>query len=64
MEVSGQLYALADLPPGERTPGAHCIGGWMGPRTGLGDVEKGIEHRFSGRRTYHLVHMMQSDLFI
>jgi hypothetical protein len=21
------------LPPGERTPGTHCTGGWVGPQT-------------------------------
>jgi hypothetical protein len=26
----------AALCQGERTPGTHCIGGWMGPRAGLG----------------------------
>jgi hypothetical protein len=26
--------------PEERTPGTHWIGGWMGPRTGLADMEK------------------------
>jgi hypothetical protein len=25
-------------PAGERAPGTHCIGGWMGPRAGLDDV--------------------------
>jgi hypothetical protein len=25
---------------GERAPGTHWIGGWMGPRAGLEDVEK------------------------
>jgi hypothetical protein len=25
--------------PGERAPGTHWIGGWVGPRTGLDDVE-------------------------
>jgi hypothetical protein len=25
---------------GERAPGTHWIGGWVGPRTGLDDVEK------------------------
>jgi hypothetical protein len=39
MEVSGQLHALADLPPGERAPCTHCIGGWVGPRAGLDAVE-------------------------
>jgi hypothetical protein len=24
-----------DLPPGERTPSTHWIGGWVGPRAGL-----------------------------
>jgi hypothetical protein len=26
--------------PRERTPGTHWIGGWMGPRAGLDDMEK------------------------
>jgi hypothetical protein len=26
--------------PGERAAGTHCIGGWVGPRAGLDDVEK------------------------
>jgi hypothetical protein len=26
--------------PGERAPVPHSIGGWVGPRAGLGDVEK------------------------
>jgi hypothetical protein len=43
--------------PGERTPGTHCTGGWVGPRAGL-DTEPrekillplpGIEPRSSGR---------------
>jgi hypothetical protein len=25
---------------GERAPGTHCIGSWVGPRDGLDDVEK------------------------
>jgi hypothetical protein len=28
--------------PGERAPGTHWIGGWVGPRAGLDDVEKRI----------------------
>jgi hypothetical protein len=35
MGVSGQHQAPAALTPGERTPGTHCTGGWVGPRTGL-----------------------------
>jgi hypothetical protein len=26
--------------PGEKAPGTHWIGGWVGPRAGLDDVEK------------------------
>jgi hypothetical protein len=40
----------------ERAPGTHCIGGWVGPRTGLEDMEKrkflslmGLELRCLGR---------------
>jgi hypothetical protein len=35
MDMSGQLHALQ-----ERAPGAHRIGGWVGPRAGLNTVEK------------------------
>jgi len=42
MEVSGQLHALAALPPGE-SPGTHYIGGWVGPRAGLDAVARRIE---------------------
>jgi hypothetical protein len=42
--------------PGERTPGTHWIGGWMGPRDGLDNVENrkfltflGLELRLFGR---------------
>jgi hypothetical protein len=38
--MSGQLHTQAALPPGERTPGIHCIGGWVGPRAGLDVVVK------------------------
>jgi hypothetical protein len=27
--------------PGERVPGTHCIRGWVNPRAGLDDMEKG-----------------------
>jgi hypothetical protein len=40
MEVSGQLHASVALPPRERAPGTHWIGGWMGPRAGLDTVSK------------------------
>jgi hypothetical protein len=54
MGVSGQPQRFS---PGERTPGTHCIGGWVGPRAGL-DTEArgktllplpGIERRSPGR---------------
>jgi hypothetical protein len=34
----GWVVSVTPLPrftPGERTPGTHCTGGWVGPRTGL-----------------------------
>jgi len=40
MEMSGQLHAPAALPAGERALGILWIGGWVGPRVGLGTVEK------------------------
>jgi hypothetical protein len=40
MEVSGQIHALAALPPGKRGPDTHWTGGWVGPRAGLDNVEK------------------------
>jgi hypothetical protein len=30
---------LGHFIPGERAPGTHCIGGWVGPRAGLYAVE-------------------------
>jgi hypothetical protein len=40
--VGGEWSALRPgrFVPGERAPGTHWIGGWVGPRTGLDDVEK------------------------
>jgi hypothetical protein len=35
MGVSGQRQAPAAFFPGERIPGTHCTGGWVGPRAGL-----------------------------
>jgi hypothetical protein len=40
LEVSGQLHAPAALPSRKEPPGIHWIGGWVGPRGGLDDVEK------------------------
>jgi len=41
-EVFDQLHAPAVLPRG-KNPGAHCVGGWVGPRDGFersGEEEK------------------------
>ena len=35
--VGGQRHAPAALP--REMPGTHCIGGWVGPRTGLDGAE-------------------------
>jgi hypothetical protein len=37
---SGHLHAPASLPPGKELPVTHWIGGWVGTRTGLYEVEK------------------------
>ena len=47
--MGGQRHAPAALPPGKK-PGTHCIGGWVGPRTGLEVCGKscpppGFDHR-------------------
>jgi hypothetical protein len=39
--VSGQRHAMAALCPGERIPGIHCTGGWVGPRAGLDTEARG-----------------------
>jgi hypothetical protein len=41
MEVSGQRHDPAALCPGERTPGTHFTGGWVGLRAGLDTEVKG-----------------------
>jgi hypothetical protein len=40
--VGGELSAARPgrFTPGERAPGTHWKGGWVGPRAGLDDVEK------------------------
>jgi hypothetical protein len=38
--VSGQLHAQAVLPPGKALPDSPSVAGWVGPRTGLDDVER------------------------
>jgi hypothetical protein len=41
MGVNGHLHAPAALCSGERTPGTHCTGGWVGPRAGLDTEVRG-----------------------
>jgi len=36
MEVTGQLRALVALPTRKESPCIPWMGGWVGPRTGLG----------------------------
>lgn len=36
----GQLHAPVRFIPGQRAAVTHCTGGWMGPTTGLDDLEK------------------------
>jgi hypothetical protein len=40
MEVSGQIHAPATLPPVERAPSTHWLGGSVDPRASLDDLEK------------------------
>jgi hypothetical protein len=55
--MSCQRHAPAAIYPGERTPGTHLTGGWVGPRAGLDtDVRRkillplpGIESRWRSR---------------
>jgi hypothetical protein len=39
---------------GEKTPGTHWIEGWLGPRTGLDDVEKRKFLTLPGLKLRHL----------
>jgi hypothetical protein len=38
--MSVQLHAPAALTPGEKDSDTHWIGGWVGPRAGLEELEK------------------------
>jgi hypothetical protein len=41
MGVSGQRHAPPSLYTGERTPGTHSTGGWVGPRADVDTELKG-----------------------
>jgi hypothetical protein len=61
MGVSGQRHALTALCPGERTPGTHFTGDWVGPRAGLDTEVRGkILCLYRGSNTDHPV--VQSGL--
>jgi hypothetical protein len=54
--VAGQSHAPAVLCPGERTPGTHCTGGWVGPRACLDSETRGkIPCPCQGLNPDHLV---------
>jgi hypothetical protein len=44
--VGGKRHASAAIPLRKR-PGAHCVGGWVGPRAGLDGCGKSRPHRDS-----------------
>jgi hypothetical protein len=50
MWESGLRHAPAALYPRERTPGAHCTGGWVGTRVSL-DVREKNPFASAGDRT-------------
>jgi hypothetical protein len=60
MGVSDPRQAPDALSPGERTPGTHWTGGWVGPRAGLDTEDRGkilsslpgIEPRSPGRQVH------------
>jgi hypothetical protein len=41
MGVSGQRQPRSRFTPGERTPGTHWTGGWVGSRAGLDTEARG-----------------------
>jgi hypothetical protein len=59
MGVSGQCHAPVALCPGGKTPGAHCTGGWVGPRAGL-DTEVRRKILFLCRGSNHDRRLVQS----
>jgi len=52
MGEGGQWQAPAALPPGKRAV-TRCIGGWVGPRTGLDGCGKSRSHRDSIHGQYN-----------
>jgi len=54
MGVGGQRHSPAALYPRER-PGAHSMGGWVGPRADLDGCGKYLPHRGVDPRTVQAV---------
>ena len=50
MKLSDRIHTSAALISG-LNPATHCIGGWLGPRAGLNDLEKRKSHVAAGIRT-------------
>jgi hypothetical protein len=48
--------------PGERAPGTQCIGGWVGPRAGLDNMEKWKFLTTPGLKLRHLGCPVRSQL--
>jgi hypothetical protein len=59
--VSGQHHAPAALPPGERSPGNHWIGGSVDHRVGLDYVEKRKFLTLTGLKLQPLGHPARSQ---
>jgi hypothetical protein len=66
--VSGKLKAPATLPP-DKVPDIILIGGWVGPRSGLDDMEKrkfltlpGLELQPLGRPALSRI-ILRNELF-
>jgi hypothetical protein len=58
LEVSGQALLPGRFTPGERASCTHWRGGWVGPRTGLGDRDSksdpSVVHPVASRYEYSI----------
>jgi hypothetical protein len=62
--VQGEWSAsrLSRFTPGDKVPGIHYMGGWMGPRASLDDIEKRKFLKFSGLELWSLCYSARSQL--
>jgi hypothetical protein len=58
MEVSDQFHTPAVLTPEKLHPGAHWIGGWVGPRAGLDVTE--MENKDIAKVQNNLIRLVTS----